>query len=92
VAESGHEQGQTQEAYAVEPAQHGRQCGGREGGIGGRGPVSPEDIARWCCGAAGATLRASTAVSGGRQRRSGDRGVPEEEMPRRATKAEAPHE
>ena len=92
MAVSGHEQGQTQEAYAVEPAQHGRQCGGREGGIGGRGPVSPEDIARWCCGAAGATLRASTAVSDGRQRRGGDRGVPEEEMPRRATKAEAPHE
>ena len=37
-------------------------------------------------------MRASTAVSDGRQRRGGDRGVPEEEMPRRATKAEAPHE
>ena len=71
VAVSGHEQGQTQEAYAVEPAPHGRQWCGREGGIGGHGPVSPEDIARWCCGAAGATLRASTAVSDGRQRRGG---------------------
>ena len=56
VAVSGHEQGQTQEAYAVEPAPHGRQWCGREGGIGGRGPVSPEDIARWCCGAAGGYL------------------------------------